>query len=192
MDIHWLIAFCLGIGLSAACGIRMFLPLLLIAVNQRFHLLDTSYHVDWLDSNLALIILITATVIEISAYYIPLIDHILDVVNVPLVFVAGLLSMASILPDMPLYMDKVLGLIVGGSTAVTINGLVGIGRLKSTTLSAGTTNPFYATIENVMTIVITVLSFLIPIIIGLIVFFVVLVSFKKFRNFFRKPLSTKH
>lgn len=192
MDIHWLIAFCLGIGLSAACGIRMFLPLLLIAVNQKFHLLETSYYVDWLDSNLALIILITATLIEISAYYIPLIDHILDVVNVPLVFVAGLLSMASILPDMPLYMDKILGLIVGGSTAVTINGLVGIGRLKSTTLSAGTTNPFYATIENIMTIVITILSFVIPVIIGIIVILIVTSSFKRFKDFFRKPLPSKH
>ena len=181
-----MIAFCLGIGLSAACGIRAFLPLLLVALNQRFNLIQTSFHLEWLDNNIVLIVLCVATIIELIAYYIPLIDHALDFIGSPLVFLVGAMSMASVIPDMPVYIDNILSIILGGSTALSMNGLMGIGRMKTTTLSAGAANPVYATLENIVSMVLTLLSFIIPVIIACLIILLVFLSLKGIRRFFNR------
>lgn len=184
MNWEWLIAFGLGIGLSAASGIRAFLPLLIVAVNQKFHFLNTSFSIEWLDNNLVLYALIVATIIELAAYYIPLLDHALDFIATPLIFIIGAFSMTSVLPQFPAYIDNILGIIVGGSTALSMNGIMGIGRAKSTVLTAGSTNFLYATIENVTSFLLTILSFEIPILVGTAILLTVILTIHKIRKFF--------
>jgi Domain of unknown function (DUF4126) len=68
----------LGIALAAATGFRVFLPMLIVsAAAYTGHLsLDNSFA--WLGTPAALIMLSVAAVAEILAYYIPVVDNLLD------------------------------------------------------------------------------------------------------------------
>ncbi|MFZ1229650.1 MAG: DUF4126 domain-containing protein, partial [Saprospiraceae bacterium] len=119
--LHWIIPILLGIGLSAATGIRIFLPFFLISLSKNLNFIDFGIQFQWLDGNTVLIILGIATLVEILGYYIPLVDHILDLVATPLAFAAGIIGMSSVIPDMPVYIDNILSIIIGGGTAVSFN-----------------------------------------------------------------------
>ena len=58
----------LGIGLGAACGFRVFVPLLMITIGVRAGHLELVWGFEWIGSDLALIMLGSATVLEIVAY----------------------------------------------------------------------------------------------------------------------------
>jgi Domain of unknown function (DUF4126) len=79
----------LGVALAAATGFRVFLPMLIVsgaAYTGHLHL-DDSFA--WLGSPSALIMLGVAAVAEVMAYYIPVVDNLLDTVATPAAFVAG-------------------------------------------------------------------------------------------------------
>ena len=68
----------LGVALAAATGFRVFLPLLVVsAASYTGHLtLDDSFA--WLGTSSALIMLSVASLVEILAYYVPVVDNLLD------------------------------------------------------------------------------------------------------------------
>ncbi|MCO6460618.1 MAG: DUF4126 domain-containing protein [Saprospiraceae bacterium] len=179
---EWILPVLLGIGLSAATGLRIFVPFFIISVIQYFDILPIGETFHWLDNPYVMIALGIAVVIEILGYYIPIIDHTLDIIGAPLAFCAGVISMAAVMPEMPVYFDKILSLIVGGGTAVSINGLSGMMRLKTTATFFGMANSTYSTIENLMSFLFTVLAFLIPVLFGVGIILVVLLSYRIIRK----------
>ena len=62
-----LLAVCIGIGLAASCGFRVFVPLLVIAVAAHAELLTPSAGFEWLQTSPAIIALGVTTVLEIVA-----------------------------------------------------------------------------------------------------------------------------
>ena len=184
--LHWIIPILLGIGLSAATGIRIFLPFFLISLSKNLNFIDFGIQFQWLDVNTVLIILGIATLVEILGYYIPLVDHILDLVATPLAFAAGIIGMSSVIPDMPVYIDNILSIIIGGGTAVSFNSIMGFWRVKTTASTAGLANPIYSTVENIMSAVFTFLSFLIPVLFGILILLFVLGSFRFIQKLFQK------
>jgi len=86
-----------GIGLAAASGFRVFLPLFVLSLASKFDVLTLNEKFAWLGSDLAVIILGVATVVEIAAYLIPWLDHLLDAAALPLAGIAGTIAMASML-----------------------------------------------------------------------------------------------
>lgn len=176
----------MGIGLSAATGIRIFLPFFLISLSKNFNFIDFGTQFHWLDGNTVLIILGIATIVEILGYYIPLVDHILDLVATPLAFAAGIIGMSSVMPEMPAYFDNILSIIIGGGTAVSLNSIMGFWRVKTTASTAGLANPIYSSIENIMSAAFTLLAFLIPILFGILILFLVIGSFRFIRKLFQK------
>src|SRR5215831_3164925 len=95
------VAIAVGIGLAAATGFRVFLPLLIASVAARWGGLPLAQGFQWLSSNGALLALGTASVVELVAYYIPLVDHVLDVIAGPAAVLAGVLASASAMVDIP-------------------------------------------------------------------------------------------
>src|SRR5213082_1874283 len=91
----------LGIALAAATGFRVFLPMLIVsAAAYTGHLsLDNSFA--WLGTPAALIMLSVAALVEILAYYIPVIDNLLDSVSTQASFVAGTIVSAAVMTDVP-------------------------------------------------------------------------------------------
>lgn len=187
----WILPVLLGVGLSAATGIRIFLPFFIISLCSYFDLLSFGDQFAWLDNPYVVIALGVATAVEIAGYYIPLVDHILDIIATPMAFIAGIISMSSALPDMPMYFDNLLSLIVGGGTAVSINGMMGLWRVKTTASLFGFANPAFSTIENILSGLFTVLSFLIPVAFGLFILFIVIASMRFVRRLFRSGLTIR-
>src|SRR2546422_646974 len=61
----------LGIGLAAACGFRVFVPLLFVSIAAKAGKLTLVSSFQWMGSDAAMIAFSVATAIEIAAYYIP-------------------------------------------------------------------------------------------------------------------------
>lgn len=158
------LALCVGISLSAACGFRVFVPLLAAAVGMRCTGLVVNEHLAWLGSNSALVCLGVATVVEILAYYIPWLDHALDSISAPLAMAAGAVITAGLLPDMPDFARWGIGIVAGAGTAGTVQLGSSTARGASFAATGGLGNGIVATGENVLSVVGSVLALLAPVV----------------------------
>ena len=111
----WILPALLGLGLAASAGLKTFVPLLVLAVAARFHLfgVDLSGSFNWLESNAALVALGLATVVELSADKIPLVDHGLSLFGTVARPVAGALAAAAAFSSLDPATAAIAGLIVG-------------------------------------------------------------------------------
>src|SRR6516225_9493035 len=113
----------LGIALAAATGFRVFLPMLIVsAAAYTGHLpLDNSFA--WLGTRSALAMLSVAAVAEILAYYIPVIDNLLDSLATPAAFIAGTIVSAAVMTDVPPMVKWTAAVIAGGGIAGITQGV---------------------------------------------------------------------
>lgn len=152
----------LGVGLAAACGLRVFLPFLALGIAARLHWVPLAPGFDWLAATPALVALATATALEIAAYYVPWLDHALDVIASPVAVIAGVLVAAAVLTDLPPALRWSIAVVAGGgATAVTQAASVLL-RLKSTALTGGLGNPGVATAEWVGAAVVSLIALAVP------------------------------
>ena len=173
MDI--LLPLCLGIALSAACGFRVFLPPLAMsvaAINGNFEL---SPQFAWLGTYPAMIALGGATVVEILAYYIPVVDNLLDAIEIPVAIAIGTILTAANLGDVDPILQWTLAVVAGGGTAGIIESATSITRLASTGLTGGVGNIFLATMEALSAAVLSILALTLPflaifLVVGLLIF----------------------
>lgn len=112
----------LGIGLGAACGFRIFVPLLVASIAIRGGFLTVTPEFAWLGGTAALVTLSVATLLEIAAYYIPVIDHTLDVLGAPAAIIAGTILAAGFIGHMDPMLKWGLAAIAGGGAAGIIHG----------------------------------------------------------------------
>ena len=184
-------AVALGIGLSASTGFRVFIPMLVASLAAKFGVFHPTGGFEWLGSMPAIITFGAATVAEILAYYIPFVDNLLDSITTPLAVGAGTLLMTSVLPIDNNMMKWVIGFIVGGGAAATIQGGSVLARLTSSKFTGGAGNHAVATGENVAAAGASSLALVIPIIIAVafIVLFVVII--KKSVNWMKKRKTKK-
>ena len=162
--LSYIISAFIGIGLSAATGFRVFLPMFAVSLASYFHWIPMSESFEWLAGLPALITTGIATVVEVLAYYIPFVDHLLDTVSVPLATVAGSVLFASQFADLGTFPQWALALIAGGGTAATISsGFAGI-RAASTATTGGLGNAVVGTTETAGAGVMTILAMVAPVI----------------------------
>ena len=155
-------AVLIGIGLSAACGFRVFVPLLGASIAAHLGFLQLSPEFSWLGSTPALIALSLATLLEIGAYSVPFIDHLMDAVATPAAVIAGTLLMASLLGEASPFLKWSLAIIAGGGAA----GLVQVGsvlaRAGTTVLTGGLGNLAIAVLEFGGAVGMTLLALFVP------------------------------
>ncbi|WP_299554356.1 DUF4126 domain-containing protein [Seonamhaeicola sp.] len=179
------ISICLGIGLSASVGFRVFLPLFALSLAAYFDIWQLNASWQWVGSTSALITLGVATLVEICAYFIPYIDNLLDSIAVPLAGIAGTVIMLSTVADLDPVTTWSLAIIAGGGTAAAIAGTSSTTRLASTATTAGIANPVVSTIETGTSLVMSVVSIFMPIlavVLVFILFFMILKLYKKLRK----------
>ena len=160
------LAIMIGLALSAACGLRVFVPLLVLSIAAKCSVLALGTSLGWIGSTEAIIAFSVATVVEIVAYKVPWLDHALDTIASPAAVMAGTIVSASQIGAIhgisPL-MQWSCALIVGGGVA----GLMQTGsvstRAASTVVTAGIANPFISLIQSVLAVVMSVLAVFVPI-----------------------------
>ncbi len=183
---EFLISLCVGIALSACSGFRIFVPMLIGNLATRFGVLELSQGFEWLGSPAATYILGAATLAEILAYYIPVVDNLLDTIAMPASFVAGTILTTSFLKIDSPELKWTLGIVAGGGMAGTIQAGTGLLRLASTKFTAGFGNSILATIENFISIIFSALTLWIPVFIAIICvllfFFLIRKIVKRFQN----------
>lgn len=111
----------IGIGLAAASGFRVFLPMFAVSLASYMGWIPMNENFQWLAGLPTLITTGIATIVEILAYYIPYVDHLLDTLSVPLATVAGSVMFASQFTDLGTFPTWALALIAGGGTAAAIS-----------------------------------------------------------------------
>ncbi len=163
-------AIALGIGLSACCGFRVFIPLLVASIGAYFKWIPVNDGMGWLGTVPAMLSFGTAAIFEVSAYYIAFIDNLLDTIAAPLAILAGTLIAATVLPigELDPMLKWGLGILAGGATAGTIQVGSGLLRLLSTKTTAGLGNSVIASGENLAAITGSVGSLLLPVIMAII------------------------
>ncbi len=137
----------LGIGLAAASGFRVFIPLLIMGLSARAGYLPVGESFAWVSTAPALLMLSIAAAIEVMAYYIPALDNLLDSIATPAAVIAGIAVSAAVMGDFPPMLKWTLAIIAGGGAAAITQGATTLLRGHSTVLTGGLGNPAIATGE---------------------------------------------
>lgn len=179
--LEWVIAMAIGIGLAAATGIRVFLPLLVAGAAAHWGALPLADGFRWLATPEALIALATASAVEITAYYIPGVDHVLDVLAGPAALAAGVIASASVMVDMPAGVVWPVAIIGGGGIAAVTKVTSAVLRAKTGIATLGVANPIVSTGETAGAITIALAAILVPVV-CLVVLVVMLVWLRRRRR----------
>ena len=162
MSVEIIMSLLLGIGLSAAMGMRIFVPALLASVASYLGWVSPGDGFAWIGTMPAIIAFGSATVLEVGAYYIPWLDNALDTAAAPIAVIAGGLMATSFLQIENEALRWILGMLAGGSSA----GLIQLGssalRLGSTGTTGGLANPLVSTGELLGSFSLSLLSLLAP------------------------------
>ena len=178
------VSILVGIGLAAACGFRVFVPLLVLSVAARTGHVPLAGDFAWMGSLPALIAFATATLAEIVAYYVPWLDHALDTAATPAAVLAGVIATAAVVGDLPPVLRWGLAIVAGGGAAGTVQGATVLARLKSGTLTAGLANPVVSSVELAGSVVTSLLAVVFPILAVILIVALLAWVYKTTRRFF--------
>ncbi len=185
------VSIALGIGLAAAVGFRVFLPLLVASIAAYTGHLHLNESFGWLGSVTAISMLSVAALVEVLAYYIPAVDNMLDTVTAPLALVAGTLVSAAVIADMPPLIKWSTAIIAGGGVAAITQGVTTLVRAKSTAFTAGLGNPVVSTVEMVAAAIISLLALLAPLVALALVVLICWLTVRLVRKFLRSDRAAR-
>ena len=178
-----LLSVCIGLGLSAACGFRIFVPLLVTSIAAHSGHLNLAPSFDWIGSPAALTAFSAATALEIGAYYVPWLDNFLDTLATPASIVAGTIVTASMVTDVSPFLKWSLAVVAGGGIAGTVQATTVLARGLSLTHTAGLGNPLVATAELGGSILTAIAAVLAPFLaIGLVALLLGIAAYKFIRR----------
>ena len=187
--VETVLSILIGLGLAAACGFRVFVPLLIMSLASRAGVghLALGSGFPWIGSTPALLSFAVATVLEIAGYYIPWVDNLLDTVATPAAVVAGIVVTASAMTtDVSPFLKWTLAVVAGGGTTAVFQGITSVTRHISSFTTGGLGNPVLATAEAGGSAMLAVLAITVPLlafllVVGLLYFGVKKVLFRFWR-----------
>lgn len=192
LSIDTLIEVMLAVSLSAAAGFRVFVPLLVLSAAAVVGHINLATDLDWVETPQALAVFAIASLLEVSGYYIPWFDHLLDFVATPAAILAGTIVTASFAPEMNPLVQWTLALVAGGGTAGLTKGLMNFLRGTSTAASGGLTNPILATIELVIATALSALAVTVPLVAGVVVLSILVIAIQRVWTFIARRRQLQH
>jgi len=178
-----LLSVCVGIGLSAACGFRVFVPLVVMSVAALTGHLTLAHGFEWVGSYPALVGFAVATCVEIAGYYVPWVDNLLDTIATPAAIIAGTLVTASMVADLSPFLKWTLAIIAGGGVAGMVQGTTVTARGVSSIGTGGLGNALIATAELAASTIASIIAVLAPLLaVGLLAMFLLVLCRKLFRK----------
>lgn len=181
-----LISIALGIGLAAAVGFRVFLPLLVVSLAAYTGHLNVSTELQWLGTLPAVATFSVAAAFEVIGYYLPGVDNVLDLLATPIALVAGTVVTAAVIGDLPPLVKWTTAVIAGGGVAGLTQGSTALLRAKSTATTGGLGNAFVASGELAGATVLSLLAVFAPIIALVLVILFFWLAFRLARRLFRR------
>ncbi|MGE9270491.1 MAG: DUF4126 domain-containing protein [Verrucomicrobiales bacterium] len=184
-----ILAVLAGVGLAAACGFRIFLPLFMASLAIQtgvdgfggFNLGDLlGDDLRWLGTPPVTLAFGIATLLEVAAYYLPWVDNALDTIATPTAMVAGTLMSFAFLPGVldDSYLKWIAAAIIGGGTAgIVQSGTVAL-RGTSSVTTGGLGNFLLSSIEAIVATVTALLSVFLPVIGGIVAILVAVVMLR--------------
>jgi len=168
-NLETILSVFVGLGLAAAAGFRVFVPLLVVSIAARMGL-PLSSEFAWLGSNPALVAFSVATLCEVAAYYIPIVDNFLDAITSPLAVVAGTVLTAAVVTDVDPFFKWTMAIIAGGGMAGMVQAKTVVTRGVSSVATGGVANPLVSTVELGGAVTAASVSVLMPLISVVLVF----------------------
>ncbi|MDA2920905.1 DUF4126 domain-containing protein [Desulfobacterota bacterium AH_259_B03_O07] len=182
-----LLSIGIGVGLSAACGFRVFVPLLIMSIASVSGHLTLAPEFEWIGSYPALAAFAVAAFLEMSAYYIPWLDNLLDSFAVPSAIIAGTIVMASFITEMSPFLKWAFAVILGGGVAGTVQGFTTLARATSTITTGGFANPLISTLEAGGSIALSIFAITLPVVAVVAALGIIYYAFIKiYRKLFRQ------
>ena len=183
------VSVCLGLGLSATCGFRVFIPLLLSSLAAHLGWIELSSGFQWMAGLPAVAFFATATLFEVGGYLVPWIDNLLDTVATPAAVVAGMLVMASVVLGLPPLLRWGLAVVAGGGAAGTVQAGTVLLRGASSVTTGGAANPTVSAGETAASVAGSAVTLLLPLLGGLLAIAVVSIAAWRVARRRRKTLS---
>ena len=177
-----LLGIFIGIGLSATCGFRVFVPLLGMSLAHHAGALSFAPGFDWIGAWPATIAFGVASVIEIAAYYVPWLDNFMDTIATPAAVIAGTIATASMVGNVEPFLRWSLAIIAGGGIAGLIQSSSVIVRGASTATTGGLANPVVSTGELGASLVGTLISIILPVVAFILVLLLLTWLLPRFLN----------
>ena len=159
----------LGVGLSAAAGFRVFVPMLMLSAASVYFGLPLPKAMHMLGTETAFMVLLAATLIEVGAYYVPWLDNFLDSIATPISIVAGTAMTGLFMPtEVDPTVKWTIALIAGGGTAGLVQSTTNISRLTSSLATFGLANPIIATVEFVASVILSIFAVFLPVVAAIV------------------------
>jgi hypothetical protein len=173
-------------GLSASAGLNAYIPLLMVALLAKYtDLITLSSPWDALTSWWIIGLLIVLSIIEFFADKVPAVNHLNDAVQTIIRPAAGAVLFAAsarVITDIHPVLSIGMGLVVAGGVHAVKSLAV---RPMVTATTAGTGNVPISILEDIVSTVFSILSILIPVLIGCIL--VLICAYIVWRQFTRQP-----
>ncbi|AFY39039.1 hypothetical protein Lepto7376_2782 [[Leptolyngbya] sp. PCC 7376] len=193
MDI--LLALCIGVTLSAACGFRIFVPPLIMSAGAIYGDFALGESFAWMGTYPALIAFAVATGAEVMAYYVPVVDNLLDAIEIPTAIAIGSLIMSASLgavTELEPLLQWAIAIAAGGSTAGIIESFTVVTRGASTAMTGGTANPIMSTAEVLSAGVLSLLALFVPLLAIFVVFAVLGLALQRLSRLFKRKSTSNN
>jgi len=156
-------------GLSASAGLNAYIPLLVVALLARFtDLIKLSSPWDALESWWIIGLLVVLSLVEFFADKIPAVNHINDLIQTIMRPAAGAIlfaASAQVVTEIHPILSLAAGLLVSGSVHAVKSLAI---RPAVTATTGGTGNVPVSILEDILSSVVSILSVVIPVLIGCI------------------------
>jgi hypothetical protein len=164
VSVETVVSVAAGLGLAAACGFRIFAPMLVVSIAAQAGYLQLGSGFYWIGTTPALIALGVATLVEVLAYYVPWLDNLLDTIATPAAVVAGAVLAASVVTGFDPWLKWTLATIAGGGLAGAVQLTTTGVRGASTVMTGGVGNLAVSSGELVGAVSLSLLSIVFPLV----------------------------
>lgn len=149
-------------GLAMASGLNTYLPLFALALFARYgNVVEVSPKFQWLTSDQTIMVLAILVLVEVLADKFPGLDHVWDFIHTLLRPVAGALAAGATVTTDNIFETAVV-MVTGGSLAAAAHAAKASVRLVSTSESMGVANPILSIVEDLTSLVATLVSVFFP------------------------------
>ena len=158
-----------GVVLAACAGLRAFLPLFGAGLAVHFFSLPLPGYLDWVGRPEAILLFGVATLLEVLGDKIPVVDHLLDSVQVFTKPALAALAATPFVYQLAPQHAAAIAIVVGAPLALGVHATKATVRVGSTATTGGIGNPVLSVLEDVAAVFAMVLAFLAPLLALLVV-----------------------